>query len=124
MSPKRLLVVDDELGFREFVVEVAEGLGFQVESAANGAEFKVLFDASQPDVAVVDVIMPGIDGIELVSWLADQATNLRLIMVTGFTPHYTELAKKLGEAKGLHSVTTLHKPVRLATLREAITADD
>ena len=123
MSSKRLLVVDDEPDFREFVV-VAEGLGYHVESAANGAEFKVLFDACQPDVAVVDVVMPGIDGIELVSWLADQATNLRLIMVTGFTLHYTELAKKLGEARGLHSVTTLHKPVRLAALREAITADD
>ncbi len=121
MSSKRVLVVDDEPGFREFVVEAAEGLGYHVESAPNGAEFKVLFDASQPDV---DVVMPGIDGIELVGWLADQATDLRLIMVTGYTPHYTELAKKLGEAKGLRSVTTLHKPMRLAALREAITADD
>ena len=124
MNPTRLLVVDDEAGFREFVVEVAVGLGYDVESAANGAEFKTLFEASRPDIAVVDLVMPGIDGIELINWLAERATNLRLIMVTGYTPHYVELAKKLGEAKGLHSVTTLNKPVRLAALREALTAED
>lgn len=124
MSPKRLLVVDDEAGFREYVVEVAVGLGYDVESAANGAAFKVLFEARQPDVAVVDVVMPGIDGIEIVNWLAERATDLRLITVTGFTPHYVELTKKLGVAKGLQSVTTLHKPMRLSALRDALTYDD
>ena len=45
MSPKQLLVADDEAGFREYVVEVAVGLGYDVESAANGAAFTVLFEA-------------------------------------------------------------------------------
>ena len=123
MNPKRLLVVDDEPGFREFVVDVAVGLGFEAECAANGEEFKVLVDAAEPDVAVVDVVMPGIDGIELINWLAERPANLRLIMVSGFAPQYVDLAKKLGEAKGLRSVTTLHKPMHLSTLREALTAD-
>ena len=75
-------------------------------------------------MAVVDVVMPGIDGIKLVNWLAERATDLRLIMVTGFSPHYVKLAKKLGMAKGLQSVTTLHKPMRLSALRNALTYDD
>jgi CheY-like chemotaxis protein len=123
MSSKRLLVVDDEAGFREFVVDVATGMGFEVEDAATGAAFKTLFEDRHPDVAVVDVVMPGIDGIELINWLAERATDLRLIMVTGYTPHYAELAKKLGVAKGLRSVTTLHKPMRLSALREALMDD-
>jgi len=64
--------------------------------------------------------MPGIDGVELVQWLAERGEQLHLIIVTGFAPNYAMLAKKLGEAKGLISVTTLTKPVRLADLQEAL----
>ena len=70
---------------------------------------------------VIDVVMPGTDGVELVQWLAQKNIDLHLIIVTGFAPDYATLAKKLGEAKGLRSVTTLNKPVRMAALQDALT---
>ena len=73
-----------------------------------------------PDVVVLDIVMPGIDGVELVQWLAERGKQVHVVIVTGFTPNYATLAKKLGEAKGLLSVTTLTKPVRMAALQDAI----
>ena len=122
MEGSRLLVVDDEPRFRDYVVTVAGKLGFEVESAADGHEFKLLCEVFEPDVAVIDVVMPGVDGVELVQWLAERGSDLHLIIVTGFAPNYATLAKKLGEAKGLRSVVTLTKPVRMAALRGALTS--
>ena len=122
MEGSRLLVVDDEPRFRDYVVTVAGKLGFEVESAGDGHEFKLLCEVFEPDVAVIDVVMPGVDGVELVQWLAERGSDLHLIIVTGFAPNYATLAKKLGEAKGLRSVVTLTKPVRIAALRGALTS--
>lgn len=117
---ERLLVVDDHALFRDLVRNVAIKSGFEVECAKNGKEFKALCDANFPDVVVLDIVMPDIDGIELVQWLGDSGKQLHLVIVTGFTPNYASLAKKLGQAKGLLSVTTLTKPVRIADLKKAI----
>ena len=115
-----MLVVDDELRFRDFVKNVAIKLGFEVELAGDGHEFKTLYDVINPDVVVLDIVMPGIDGVELVQWLAGRGKQAHLVIVTGFAPNYATLAKKLGEAKGLLSVITLTKPVRMADLKDAI----
>ena len=124
MAMGRLLVVDDEPRFRDFVRNVAAKLGFDVECARDGHEFKTLYDAIDPDVVVLDIVMPEIDGIELVQWLAERGEQLHLVIVTGFAPNYATLAKKLGEAKGLLSVITLTKPVRMADLQDAIRGAD
>ena len=121
MNAGRLLVVDDEPRFRDFVGRVAVKLGFDVERAADGHAFKSLYEGFDPDVVVMDVVMPGIDGNELVQWLAERAATLHLIIVTGYTPNYAKFAKELGEAKGLASVSVLTKPVRMAVLQEALT---
>lgn len=120
MSIGRLLVVDDEPRFRDFVRNVAVKLGFDVECARDGREFKTLCDANHPDVVVLDIVMPDIDGIELAQWLAGRGEQLHLVIVTGFAPNYATMAKKLGEIRGLRSVTTLTKPVRMAELQDAI----
>ncbi len=115
-----LLVVDDEPRFCDFVKNVAVKLDFDVDCARDGHEFMTLCEAHDPDVVVLDIVMSGIDGVELVQWLAERGKQLHVVIVTGFTPNYATLAKKLGEAKGLLSVTTLTKPVRMAALQDAI----
>ncbi len=68
----------------------------------------------------LDVVLPEVDGVELFQWLAERKSSLHLIVVTGHNPRYSELARKLGEAKGLRSATNLAKPVALAELRAAL----
>ena len=119
-SPRRLLVVDDEPRFAAFVREAAEGVGMQVETAGNGEEAKAVYRRFDPDVIVLDVVMPVMDGVEFVQWLGQEGCRARLVVVTGYNPHYGRLAEKLGQAKGIGSVTVLNKPVRLHQLLAAI----
>jgi DNA-binding response OmpR family regulator len=120
MAAPRLLVVDDEPRFGEFVGKVAVDAGFEVEVTTNGHDFQARYPVFQPTAVVVDLIMPEIEGIELVQWVAERDTPAHLIVVTGYSPEYASLAKMLGEAKGLPSVTTLIKPVRVSVLRGAL----
>ena len=59
--------------------------------------------------------MPEIDGTELVFWLAERHCTAEIIIATGFNPTYAAVADTLGQAKGLNSVTTLTKPIALAS---------
>ena len=120
MSKKRLLAVDDSKPFLEFVRKVAVDLGYDVELADNGADFKKLYGTFHPNLVVVDLIMPDIDGMELIQWLAELDTPARVIVVTGYSPEYASLAKMLGEGKGLTTVKTLTKPIKTNDLRSAL----
>jgi CheY-like chemotaxis protein len=117
---KRLLVVDDEPGFREFIQEAAAGLGLEVETAVNGASAREVYAAFKPDIILLDIVMPEVDGIEFTRWLASQKTTSRVILVTGYNPHYAESAGKLATALGLPSIKFLTKPLRPATLAEVL----
>jgi len=119
MAAKRLLVIDDEPEFCNFVREVAEGAGFDVIVASGADEFRHAYRERDPGVVVVDVVMPDVDGIELVNWLADQGCTAQVLVMTGYNPQYADAAVVLGNVQGLN-VRRYSKPVRVATLREAL----
>jgi len=126
MSNKRLLVVDDNKPFLEFVRKVAVDLGYDVELSSNGANFKKIYEEFHPHSVIVDLIMPDIDGMEIIQWLANQensAQTVQVIVVTGYSPEYADLAKMLGEGKGLTAVKTLTKPIKANTLRDALSGE-
>lgn len=112
--------MEDKPRFSAFVREAAQGIGMQVDMAVNGEVAKAVFLRFDPDVIVLDMVMPVMDGIEFVQWLAPQGCRARFVLVTGYNPHYGRLAERLGQAKGIGSVTVLTKPVRLHQLLAAI----
>lgn len=122
MTGKRLLIVDDEPKFAAFVARVAEPLGFAVEVTTHGRDFKQRYLAIPPDVVVIDMVMPDIDGNELILWLVEQGSTADVIIITGYHPDYAINARILAEFKGLKSVCTLGKPVSVPKLREALSA--
>ena len=65
MQPPRILVVDDEAPIRELVRGYLEREGFEVETATDGLAAVDAVRASAPDVVVLDVMLPGLDGIEV-----------------------------------------------------------
>ncbi|MBT4043426.1 MAG: response regulator [Rhodospirillaceae bacterium] len=116
---KRLLVMDDEPDFADFVKRTAEGLGYDVSALSDPNLFKNAYGAFQPDVIVLDMVMPDIEGIELVQWLAQQGCEARILVVTGYNPNYSKMALGLGEVGGL-KVEPHQKPISLADLRKAL----
>ncbi|HEX6417817.1 MAG TPA: response regulator transcription factor [Acidimicrobiales bacterium] len=65
MRPYRVLIVDDEASIRDIVRRYLVTEGFEVDEAADGEQALERFAASPPDLVVLDVLMPGIDGIEV-----------------------------------------------------------
>ena len=123
MTDRRLLVVDDEPEFGEFVRKVATDLGYEVRVTTNGKAFQAAYHELQPTTVVLDMVMPGMDGNEIVLWLMQQHYAANLIIITGYSPDYATDARRLAEFKGLRSVTMLTKPIRLAKLREVLGVD-
>lgn len=121
MCSKRLLIVDDEPRFATFVGKVAAPLGYDVEITTHGREFKRAYRDNIPDCIVLDMVMPEIDGNELILWLVKEECNADIIIITGFSPDYAVNARILAEFKGLRSVRTLSKPVSVAQLRKILT---
>lgn len=79
----RVLVVDDEPDFRSALATRLERRGFDVDLAADGAEALGAASASPPDVVVLDVLMPGLDGIATLRRFRSEHPEIPVILLTG-----------------------------------------
>ena len=120
MDDKRVLVVDDDPGFAKFVGRVATKLGYEVRLVTRSEDIAQAYQELRPTTIVLDVVMPDMDGIELLKWLAERQCTARLIVVTGYNADYARFAEMLGKANGLRLLTSLTKPMSLADLRDAL----
>ncbi len=120
MGKPKLLVMDDEAMFGEFVEDVASAMGYEVLALSETGKFTDAFCSFQPGTIILDMVMPEFDGTEITRWLVEQKFAGKLIIVTGYNPQYSKIAKALGELGGLHTVVRLSKPVRLEELRSVL----
>ena len=95
-------------------------MGYEVTVTTRGNDFKLLYEAFDPPVVLLDIIMPEIDDTDLVFWLAKRHCMPEIIVATGYNPIYAFVADRIGRGKGLRSVTTLTKPIPLAKLRTVL----
>ena len=77
----KVLVVDDEPTIREIVVGYLEREGFKTLEAADGNRARELVEREAPDLVVLDVMLPGTDGLELCRWIRSRS-RLPVIMLT------------------------------------------
>ena len=69
----KVLIVDDEVGIRELLREILEDEGYAVETAENGLQANERLEAERPDVILLDIWMPDVDGITLLrQWMGRQ----------------------------------------------------
>jgi two-component system, OmpR family, response regulator MprA len=81
----RVLVVDDDRAIRESLARALELDGYEVQLVSDGAAALATIRASRPDVAVVDVMMPNIDGLTLCRVLRAEKDRLPILMLTART---------------------------------------
>ena len=92
-----ILVVDDEPGMREFLEIMLTKEGYGVSIASNGEEAIEKIGKESFDLAIVDIQMPGINGIEVLRNIRDKNYNTTIIMITAFASHESAIeAMKLG----------------------------
>jgi two-component system response regulator MprA len=78
----QILVVDDDRAVREALERALSLEGFEVELAADGAEALVAVERHQPDAIVLDVLMPGVDGLEVCRLLRRAQSRVPILMLT------------------------------------------
>jgi CheY-like chemotaxis protein len=116
---RRILLVEDHADVREMLQAALEIEGHTVRAVADGASALAAATTEQPDVAIIDIGLPGIDGYELASALRARFDgDLRLIALSGYG-----LADDLRRSSAAGFEAHLVKPVDLARLAAVLRAN-
>ena len=83
MRSDRLLVIDDEPDIAAFVLDVAGPMGFDARASSDGADFICIYEELRPTVLILDLQMPGLDGVELLEQLATRKCRACIILMAG-----------------------------------------
>jgi CheY-like chemotaxis protein len=121
-GPLRLLVIDDEPMVARFIVHAADAHGIEATMTISADAFRRDHERQDPDIVVVDLAMPGGDGIELLRFLAEQRTRAAVVVLSGFDTRVLDAAVRLGRSLGLKMTPALAKPVTVDDLIGAIRA--
>jgi len=81
MNAKTILVVEDETSIAEVVSLYLKRAGFNVLIAPDGRQAMNVFERQQPDFVIMDLMLPGVDGLSLTRWLRDRS-DVPIIMLT------------------------------------------
>ena len=119
MTRPRLLLIDDEPQLAAFVANAARLCGYDPISTDRDEDFRARFIEHRPEMVALDLGMPGMDGVELLRFLADHDFGGPVLIISGFDRRVLESAFRLGKALGLKMVGPIEKPARLDAL-EAI----
>ena len=84
VKARRVLVVDDDPDIRELLVSVLSDDGYEAESARNGRDALELFRRHRPDVTLMDLRMPELDGIAAIKQIRDEFPTAKIIALTSF----------------------------------------
>ena len=111
-----ILVVDDELGIRALLSEILADEGHTIELAENAAQARACRERMRPDLVLLDIWMPDVDGITLLKeWGATGALTMPVIMMSGHGTIDTAV-----EATKFGAMAFLEKPITLQKLLRAV----
>ncbi len=115
MNGAKILVVDDERDICELVQEILEDEGFSVITASDGAQARQHFKETHPDLVLLDIWMPDIDGISLLKEWVEGGATCQVIMMSGHGTVETAV-----EATRLGAFDYLEKPLSMAKLLSTV----
>lgn len=111
-----ILVVDDELGIRALLSEILTDEGHSIELAENAAQARAARERNRPDLVLLDIWMPDVDGITLLKeWNSNALLTMPVIMMSGHGTIDTAV-----EATKNGAVAFLEKPITLQKLLRAV----
>jgi EAL domain-containing protein (putative c-di-GMP-specific phosphodiesterase class I)/FixJ family two-component response regulator len=114
-----ILAIDDDSDICELISATAEANGLHCIATTDPSAF---FDALTPETSliVLDLVMPGIDGVELLRLLGQRRCRADIVLISGVGKRIIETAEELAFAHGLSTVGHLEKPFRVTDLEEIL----
>lgn len=116
----RLLIVDDEPAVCAVVQRVAEPLGFRVRALNQSNLFLETLKEFRPSVLVLDLRMPGSDGVQLLHQIGESGLATQVIVISGMDQRVLNTAEKLGRSRGLAMLGVLQKPLQREELERRL----
>ena len=114
----KILVVDDEIGVRELLSEILREEGHQVAVSENAAQAREMFMKDRPELVLLDIWMPDIDGVSLLKeWASSGLMTMPVVMMSGHGTIDTAV-----EATRIGAYSFLEKPVALQKLLSTVSA--
>lgn len=120
MPQPRLLLIDDEPALADFLASAAADSGFDPVVTERDEDFRSALRDEPPQVVALDLGMPGMDGVELIRFLAEEKFSGPVLIVSGFDRRVLDSAFRLGEALGLVMAGPVEKPVRFEVLQDVL----
>ncbi|MFP4978883.1 response regulator [Paenibacillus sp. CN-4] len=115
MDKKKVLIVDDQNGIRILLMEVFNSEGYATFQAANGKIALDIVRSESPDLVLLDMKIPGMDGLEILKHLKEIDPDIKVIMMTA----YGEL-DMIKEATKLGALMHFTKPFDIDEMRVAV----
>ncbi|HEY4345566.1 MAG TPA: response regulator [Parvibaculum sp.] len=118
LAERRALIYDDDEIYAEECAEALERFGYVTETRAGRTDFLRLVDAFSPDIVILDLHMPGRDGVEALRALRDyeHKGEVSVVLVSAASHVMLETAADLALAYGVKLLGTFSKPVKIADL--------
>jgi CheY-like chemotaxis protein len=114
---KRILVVDDNMMMRKLITGLFSSKEYELSEACNGIEGLIRMQQAPFDLVITDILMPGMEGIELISRIKKEYPGMKIVAISGSKPYYLSLAKKMGTdgifTKPLNKMAFLHQIHRI-----------
>ena len=113
-EPFRVLVIDDDPGVRDYLEALVSRQGYQVSAMSGGEEALKRLDEVRPDLVTLDVVLPGMDGLETLRQLKQRLPDVPVVMLSGHGQ-----ARTIVEAMRLGASDFLRKPFEVEELELA-----
>ncbi len=122
MSGHRLLIIDDEPAIAALIARIATSAGYQTLVVDQADEFMQHVNTWQPTHIVMDLQMPVVDGLELLSQLAADHCAASIMLISGVGDNVVNAARRVAVARGLNVIAALTKPFSAAVLTDVLRA--
>ncbi|MDA3924337.1 MAG: response regulator [Kiritimatiellae bacterium] len=115
---KNILIMDDDISIQQLFTQFLVGQGYNVECCSNGIEGLKKMSVFAFDLIIVDIMMPEMDGLEVVQEIRKDDTELPIIAISGGMRHASMNFVSYAQEFGANAI--FEKPVSLADLFESV----
>jgi EAL domain-containing protein (putative c-di-GMP-specific phosphodiesterase class I) len=120
MANRRILILDDDAAVGQTIQWIAESLGFEAAFVTRPEEFFSKLVEMNPEIITIDLVMPKLDGVEIMNILAERKSKAKIVISSGMGTRVLDAAQRSAQEHGLSIAGVISKPISKEALRALI----